>query len=261
MVYIETNRAISWKKMKKRFPTNIVLVALGIGLFITSLCFFPWAFSFKSEYNNPQGLLFSTSENINQTSEVQTTKFDFAVENVCWQNSSSSAELVLYFLPIISSQTNGTAYFVFQIPYKVTNVQVDVNSESLAQLNGKMTLSFYPSVDHPDDSYILIEIPEQNLFGNARAINVSFTFRFDWNNLIKETHSDYEIDIPFTSFLPQFIQKIGLPPESYSQQNVLNFENNIYAILSIAKPSGSTVTQTIPSADHYGLDNNQLWYS
>lgn len=241
---------------------NVVILFLEISILIVALFLFPWAFSVKSEYSNPQGLLFFTSENVNQTSEVQVTSFDIAVENVCWQNSSSSVELLLNSLPIIRGQGNGTAYFVFQIPYEIVNLQpISINDEFIDQLSGKMTLSFYPSFSHPDNSYILIEIPEQNLFGHESKITVNFRLWFDWKNLLQETHSDYEIDVPFTSLQTQFLQNIGLPFSPYSQGTILNFGNNSLSILSIAKPSGSTVTQTTPSADHYGLDNNKLWYT
>jgi hypothetical protein len=231
------------------------LVTGIISLFVALIAYpYPILVSEPGYYRDPQGFLFFTSENIDSNREGSV---NIIIENLTWQERRAFAELWIE-MPVSLKQPNGSAYFVLQVLYETSSVNVRINDWSVEHFGGKTTTILYPAnANSHDNSYILVEIPRKNVTG---LMNFYVTFR--WNNMLwRRTYTEYSLVIPFSAVYPSFIDSLGLPEETRNGNGILIFDYTSETKLSIERPEGVTFAETVPTADHYGLSYDKLWYT
>lgn len=230
-------------------------LTFGIGLCIIALVLYPWPVSTSepSYYRDPQGFLFFTSEDIDPNQEGRVHAI---VENLTWQKDEAGVRLWID-TPLLLKKHNGSVFFVLQVLHEISDARVEISSWPIEHFGGNLTVVPYPNANNCDNSYLLIEMPRENLTGWS-----DFYITFLWKNVLwRRTYSEYYLIVPFNAVFPSFIYDVTLPEESLNGNGILIFDYTFETKLSITRPKAVTVSEIVPAADHYGLSYDRLWYT
>jgi len=233
---------------------KIIGLTLGIILTIVALLLFPWPISISKSQSSldSQGFLFFTSETINSN---ENGSVNISVENISLQKEEALVRLWIS-VPILKT-SNETAFFAIQVLNSISNVSVKINDWSCEDFGATQKILYYPSAANCSNSYILLEIPQENI-----TASLGFYITFLWKNmLLKSSYYEYQLIVPFNAAFPSFIDDVGLPNEVINGYGKLVFEYTSETKVSIARPEGVTISNFVPNPDHYGLSYDKIWYT
>jgi hypothetical protein len=239
-----------WVVLAVIFGTGLLLTLGSLAYYYVPVISQSYVVSPTSEYSeNPQGFLFFTSEDIVPNA---TSSFDLLIDELNYQQRSAHVKIWVDFF-ISDSRHGNSTFFVLQVFGNVSNLSITLNGNVPVNYGKKEAILNY---DRGATSYVLVEIPSENVTGHVQA-QVDFVWRdIFW----RRSFYTYEVIVPFNTAFPNFIHDVGLPREAINDSGKLLPDFTSRTLLSVAKPEMAAFSGTMPNPDRVTFYSGKVWY-
>ena len=231
---------------------SLVILYIGLSLLFFSILVYPWERSaIPIRSFNGRGFIFTSSENL--TSSL--SEFKLIITNVDCKNDATICKIIVDPFLIDASEYT-SAYFLLQIPYNISNVEVYYLAGKPEDFNGTK------SINSGNVSYISVDLPKNCLrFGNAGALTLVYIFTVESKSAFSTINQyTYEFPIIWGGSLNKASEDTDYVKNDIKLYWELHFFNISTAFLHVERSTKYYYSQIRPPADRITVWENHTTY-